>query len=54
VKRFFALSFGILVSYGVYESLQWFREPSLEVWAERSWFAIGGAMCAFLNMWLDP
>lgn len=54
MKRFFVISLGIAISYGAYESLQWFREPSFEVWAERSWFAIGGAMCAFLNAWLDP
>ncbi len=53
MKRFAMLSLGILISYGIYENLQWFREPSIEVWAERSWFAIGGAMCALLIVWLD-
>ena len=51
MKSFLLISFGIAVSYGVYENLQWLREPSIAVWAERTWFASGGALCALLYSW---
>jgi len=51
MKSFVILSVMIAVSCGLYESFQWFREPSLAVWAERTWFATGGALVALLYGW---